>query len=606
MLSALAALTVAPLMAQLPPATEPVTEPVVEPAAESAVDPAAESLADPTANPLVNPATDPATNSQTVVIPRGPAYAEVIRYQDVRPLPGQLDDVPVFNSNSPELVQREGILLSTLPTDGMGVPEAHLDYAFNGRFDIFAHHVARGLTPDDRRTLFFGVLLYNPSSEPVTVRVLQGVSYLSQEAPFQDLPPVLYSATGSVFAGPGSRTATELLRGVNQAHWPESVTIPPGHVHLLMNMPIPLRRLSVPVDGTHPQGDLIPQPPQPTTGVTVTQVTDDGDKSEPPRPISNRSLPSNGRTAMMYLDSDGPVHVASLATYARRTPSGNERVPTLRDWIRLLKEGGFAGPRDAPPSNPETYRYGRFYYGRVAGVATGSRWSATLTDTPDTELLSIPTSGDAYSYVISSVDRNTFGTGQIQSAPILSRYGDTAYRAHGNYGIHYSLRLPLHNDTGEMQTVALKFQTPLQDESLTDGLRFLRPPEDRIFFRGTVRLQFTNDLGIERTQYLHLVQRRGQEGDTLLQFNMPADARRDIAIDFVYPPDATPPHVVTVENLGQFDRYNPLRSSLESGVDVLADVPTDSVTARIVDDPTEAPVTAPLTLLPLEVEPTAN
>ena len=31
---------------------------------------------------------------------------------------------------------------------------------------------------------------------------------------------------------------------------------------------------------------------------------------------------------------------------------------------------------------------------------------------------------------------------------MLVRYPDTAYRAHGNYGIRYSFRLPLYNNRG--------------------------------------------------------------------------------------------------------------------------------------------------------------
>ena len=69
-----------------------------------------------------------------VVVYRNNAYAEVIQYHDVRPLPGSLDDVPVFNSNSPEVVQQNGILLSTFPKEDMAYPDAHLDYAFDGRF----------------------------------------------------------------------------------------------------------------------------------------------------------------------------------------------------------------------------------------------------------------------------------------------------------------------------------------------------------------------------------------------------------------------------------------------------------------------------------------
>jgi hypothetical protein len=518
MLSALAAFTLSPLFVQLPQGEVPET-----------------------------------TETKTVVIPRDGTYAEVIRYQDVRPLPGALDDVPVFNSNSPEVVQQNGILLSTFPKEGMAHPDAHLDYAFDGRFDIFAHHIARGINPNDQRTLFLGVVLYNPSSEPVEVSLHQGVTYLSQEAPFRDLPAARLSTNGNVYAGPGSRTTTDILRGANQPHWPKSVTIPPGHVHLLMNTPIPLRQLTVPVNGSHPQGEAIPKPPQRPVTLTAAQaqMNLNGNGGEGvPQPVPQGPLPSNGRTAMMYLTSNGPVHVASLAKYADTMPNGNERVPTLRDWLQILKEGQLSGPRDIPPSNPETYRFGRFYYGRVAGVAKGSNWNTTLTDGPNADVLTVPAPGNAFSYVISSVDRNTFGTGQIQSAPMLARYPDTAYRAHGNYGIRYSLKLPLYNNRPEDQTITIKFQTPMGDEQLTNGLRFRRPPENRIFFRGTVRLKFKNQLGLERTHYVHLVQRRGQEGEPLLQLNVPAEARQDLELDFIYPPDATPPHVLTVLNGG--------------------------------------------------------
>jgi Protein of unknown function (DUF3370) len=86
---------------------------------------------------------------------------------DVRSLPGQPDQVPVFHSNSPELVQANGILLSTYPPDGKASREAHLDYAFNGRFDIFSHHVARGQSETDTRTMYMGILVTNPGRDSV-------------------------------------------------------------------------------------------------------------------------------------------------------------------------------------------------------------------------------------------------------------------------------------------------------------------------------------------------------------------------------------------------------------------------------------------------------
>ncbi|MEZ4535818.1 MAG: DUF3370 family protein, partial [Cyanobacteriota/Melainabacteria group bacterium] len=60
----------------------------------------------------------------------------------IRPLPGALDSVPVFNSNCPEVVLGEGVLLSTFKA---GVdPSGTLPYEFMGDFDVFFHHIADG------------------------------------------------------------------------------------------------------------------------------------------------------------------------------------------------------------------------------------------------------------------------------------------------------------------------------------------------------------------------------------------------------------------------------------------------------------------------------
>lgn len=74
--------------------------------------------------------------------------------------------MPVLNSNSPEVVQQSGILLSTFPPAGKATPSAHLNFAFRDRFDIFAHHIAKPRDPQDLTTLYLGILAYNPSSEP--------------------------------------------------------------------------------------------------------------------------------------------------------------------------------------------------------------------------------------------------------------------------------------------------------------------------------------------------------------------------------------------------------------------------------------------------------
>jgi hypothetical protein len=521
--------------------------------------------------PLVIAAQTPPALIAEATVAR-PASQEIIQlHQDIRPLPGQLDSIPVFNSNSPEVVQREGILLSTFPPDSMSSPTAHLDYPLEGRFDIFAHHIARGLNHDDNRTLFLGIIVHNPNNYSVTLDLLQSVSYLSQEAPFYDLPSYVANPLGRTFSGPGSRTMNDVLRGERQDHWQPTVRIPAGQTYLLANLPIPLRRLTVATNGTLPPGYVL-QPPLRSPDEDEENDTNSSagvrrvNTSPPANP--NQPLPTNGRSLLMHARTDGPVYMASLAMNAPLTPDGNERVPTLAEWQILLTQGGLAGPRDIAPTPPDRQNFSRFFYGRVAGIAQGSEWKAELSDIPGNNILTIPDRGQRISYTLSTVDHNTLGTGQIQSAPMLDRYDDTAYRAHGNYGVKYDLSMPLYNPTNDRQTVTLSIQTPLQDENAESFLRFRDPPDAQIFFRGTLRLTYIDDFGILQTRYLHVIHRRGQQGEPLISLDMLPGDRRLVQVELLYPPDATPPQVLTLHTVDNTQnqpeiqpRFRPLNPS---------------------------------------------
>ncbi|MBW4561809.1 MAG: DUF3370 family protein [Mojavia pulchra JT2-VF2] len=411
--------------------------------------------------------------------------------QEVRPLPGKLDTIPTFNSNSPELVTTEGILLSTFPPDGKQVKEAHLNYPFQGRFDLFAHHIVRAETSAQSRTVHQGIIVHNPGNEPITLQVLQAASYLSREAPFIALPDVVDNPQSTVYSGPGSRTMNDVLRGNRQESFPEKLVIEPGETQILANLPIPVQAPS-----------------------------------------------SNGRTTMMRLASSGPVYLANLAKNSNLSP-------TLAEWQKLLDTSSLAGKRDPiptpldPPREPTVFS-------RVAGVSQGTQWQANLTDNPNVSQLTIPQPGKAFSYPLGTVHLITLSTGQIQSAPMLKRYPDTAYFAHSNYGVEYNLTLPLQNSSNQTQTVTVSMQTPVKDEGGTDRLLFLKPRVEQIFFRGTVRVHYTDDNGGEKTRYVHLVQRRGQTGEPLVTLKMLGGEKRQVQVDFLYPPDSTPPQVLTV------------------------------------------------------------
>ncbi len=439
-----------------------------------------------------------------------PQPQEIVRPQQVEPLPGQLDTVPVFNSNSPELVGSEGILLSTFPPEGMANPSAHLNFGFDGQFDVFAHHVYRASSEDDLRSLYLGVMLYNPGDRPVTVDILQAASYLSQpDAPFVTLPDWVENPQGNVYAGPGSRVMSDILRGQRQGQFPAQVEIPPGEYQMLLNLPIPIAELEPPI---------------------------------------------NGRSTLMRLRSRSTgdrdvIYAASLALYAPLDENGQERPPTLEEWQELLETGDLSTPRDRPPT-PLDQSGGQIIYGRVAGVSQGSSWQAQLTDS-GSSYLSIPVDAPI-SFGLSTLVAGRLGTEQVQSAPMLVRYPDTAYQAHGNYGVHYSLRMLLFNpssDSNGMESgaIAISLETPIKEDELSEeGLRFFEPLPNQVFFRGTVRVRYTDEQGLPRTRYVHLVQRRGQRGTPLATVQVPRLGTSLVEVDFLYPPDSTPPQVLTI------------------------------------------------------------
>ena len=440
---------------------------------------------------------------------RNPQF--ITQPQEIRPLPGQLNDVLVFNSNSPEVVSREGVLLSTFPANGKRNPRAHLNHAVEGRFDVFTHHISR--PAQGNKTLYQGLLVHNPTSKTIMVNIKQGISYInSSDAPFINLPPIVEDPSGQVFSGPGSRLMGDILRGVNQKELSRLISIPPYQSRMLFALPI---------------------------------------------------QPSGARSTFLRVHSDGPLYMANLALYEvpeqiKYQEGDKEKVkisyrqPNLNEWRRIITQGGLIYPRDLAPTPLDTDYGDKTIYGRVAGISVGSEWEATLSDGADKPYLSIPGRGGAFSYPLSTVTTGTHGTRQIQSAPMLVRYPDTAYKAHGNYGVHYSLTLPLVNKTNQPQTVAVTLQTPFKKNEYADRLIFSRRHEGQVFFRGTVQVNYEDRQGKPQERFFHLVQRQGQKGEPLVRFNLKPGEQRKVEVDFLYPPDATPPQVLTVESMQLF------------------------------------------------------
>ncbi|MEL7224076.1 MAG: DUF3370 family protein, partial [Cyanobacteria bacterium J06576_12] len=201
-------------------------------------------------------------------------------------------------------------------------------------------------------------------------------------------------------------------------------------------------------------------------------------------------------------------------------------------------------------------------YGRVAGVSAGSQWQATLTD-PDTTApetpesapetaaarLTIPEVGGAFSYGISLLYAGMMGSGQNQSAEMLVRYPDTAYESHGNYGVQYSLTLPLYNPTDAPKTVTVSLETAIKENELSaDGLQFFEPLPTATFFRGPVQVRYQDGRGLPRIRNIHLVMKRGQPGTPLAEITIAPQSTSTVSVDLLYPADSTPPQVLTVKS----------------------------------------------------------
>ena len=424
------------------------------------------------------------------------------RDQRVLPLPGQLDAVPMVNDNNPELIEQDGILFSTFDGDNA---TASINATLDGRFDLFSHHVYAGSDDSLTSTLWLGLLMAPQGSKPVTVTLLEGSTALSQAtepgqtaAPFLPLPTRMHETTETVASGPGSRVAGDLLRRRRAAELTtRSWLLQPGEPTRLLQLPLPVKGLD---------------------------------------PLLN------GRNLQLRLHSSGPVRLATLAAHG-----DNHQPPSEQTWRDLLVRGQLSRKEHEP--TPRGSR-GAIVYSRVSGVQIGSRWQARLHD-PGQDHVSVD--GQAVSWPISSLERGTLGTGQVQTAELEAFYPGTAWAAHGNYGVEYDLSLPLRNKRSEPQRLLVALESPLKTDRPIGGLRFRSESTGAVMFRGPVEVSGLSDpegqpLG---RQTVHLVLRQGQEGPPLGELWLQPGEQKQVRIRLIYPADATPPQVITVRPVKQ-------------------------------------------------------
>ncbi len=417
----------------------------------------------------------------------------LVREQQLRALPGQLDEVMMLNDNNPELITGEGVLLSTFP-DNKG-----LNLALDGRFDLFSHHVFAG-TPDNlNSTLWLAVIAQPVGKDPVTLDVLGGSTSLSQAtqpgqtaAPFLPLPALMAETTSPIASGPGSRVAGDLLRGRQAPEIPKQITLSPGQANSLVVLPIPVAGLN---------------------------------------PLLN------GRNLQLRIQSTGPVYVATVAAFGQ-----NDKPPKLEHW-RALLSSGTRSPKEHQPTARGSR--GKIIYSRVSGIQIGSTWTGRLSD-PGSNILNINEA--PISWPISSLERGELGTGQVQTAELQKFDQGTAWAAHGNYGVEYDLTLPLHNPNQNERKVSIALESPDKRGSGNGKLQFKPGDSGPVMFRGPVEISGLDGssgraMGPRR---FHLVLRRGQEGPQLGTVTLGPGQSRRVRVRLVYPADATPPQVLTV------------------------------------------------------------
>lgn len=413
----------------------------------------------------------------------------------VRALPGALDATPVLNSNNPELVKEGGVLVSTLAGGG-----SNLDFSFLGPFEVFAHHIAETAFLDGNDTCWIGLVAHNDGTAAADLRLLAGSSWLSSEAPFISLDPVVDDPRGGVFSGPGGRVAADWLANRSSLE-PTTWTIEPGARRVILSEPIPAKNFGVPS--------------------------------------------RNARSALLRLEAGRPVRLAYVALFGRLG-----QPPADAGYLAVLQAGRRAGPPERaatpyePPARPTS---GTFIYGRVGGVTLGARWTGRLFERAS-EVLAAP--GDQVGFPIASLALNTLGTGQVQVPAMARRYPEAPPEGHGSYGVTYDLQVPLDNPDQTPRRYALTLSHPQRlPEGRPGKPTYVNPAGRPVTFRGPVRFDYDEAPGRPRRVISHVVLRDGEQGAPFATVTVPPGGRTEGRLTLVYPADCTPPQLLTVARL---------------------------------------------------------
>ena len=403
----------------------------------------------------------------TILVPPLPAraYVALMAGQSARPLNGVFNTVPVLHSNQPEEVFGPGILVNTAPgsaySQETGQQLENATYTFNGEFGLHAHHK---YFPEDVSRM--------------------GGRYVRGKL-----------TIATIVINPGIR--------------PVTLQIDRGAVRNSFEAPYLANHLM----GVKPLG---PRPwntgPGDATAVIMLRNQRDPKLPDtfviPPRSravLFNTRLPARGiANGLLRGRSDGPFQMAVVAA---------EDPQSDADLLAVLDRGVLAPGRTYLTMLPDIQSGAVF--SRVGGVALGDAYTATVSHDLDQGPLHVP---------LTSTNRTTFGTREVQVNALASRMVDSSLDNVGTYGVRFDVTLNL-KGSGPYELVI--------SHPTAYGKQFTS-------FRGSIGIQ-TN----EGYKEVHVGMQSG-ESLSLTPLNLVPGVNNPVTVSLVYPADATPGHLLSV------------------------------------------------------------
>ena len=412
-----------------------------------------------------------------------------------RALPGVLNQVPVFYSNRPELLKTPGEILDSATLSGQNT--------LSGSFAVFAHHVVE-TAPFDFSGFRLGLLVRPAnatarSTNAVTLTLHNAfIARTQPDAPFVPTAPILKQTDSQqIVSGPGDAMAWAPEKALLTQSPPTSFTF--DQEILLTDIEVPTFPLGLGIIGER-----------------------------------------NAVSAWLDFSASAPVKMRWVAL---KTPGS---MADIKEYQEAAKEK--AGPAELPateydPQGPPPG--GVFRFGRVAGIAQGTAWTGDeVLSAQDLESLE---RGERLAWPIATTYTKSWA-GQNQSAPLLARQEQSAVESHGNYGLAYRVGYSFSNPTPKPLTLNWRWTQPSAVK--TPGI-LSYDPKTQIVFRGSVRVKHQCQInGVLKPPDLEVYHLQVQQGHWHVPFYeqaLPAHSQCHLTFEWIYPPDAIPPQVLSVE-----------------------------------------------------------